>query len=307
MIPHRPSHSRPPQASTLSRQAPLKGAIPMLSEGEYRQLKLLVHQHLGIYWKEDKKELIYTRLNKRLRSLDLNDFTAYYKYLLQEEHRPELQVMLNAVTINKTEFFRNGTQLNFLTSEILPQIRRNLLKTQSHKLRIWSAGCSTGEEAYTLAMLAHEHLGPLGMGGLDLRILASDVNTKVVEFAKTATYIADLIQPVPDAWLKKYFLRRELEGSILYQATDKLRELIQFRTFNLLDKQYPIKTKFSLIFCRNVLIYFDHNTRQGILRRLSEFLHPGGYLLLGFSEYIQDIPGFRRMKNNVYQRSPRVG
>ena len=276
--------------------------IPMISDQEFQLLSAFVHQRLGILWESHKKDLAYTRLYRRVQNLKMKNFQEYYQYLVSEEGHLEVQVMINAVTTTKTSFFREKAQFDFLEQEFFPKLRKNYPSGKKRKVRIWSAACSTGEEAYTLALLASEGLAMDRMLEWDLKILASDINTKVLSAALLGQYPLEKIEMIPQALLKKYFHSRHSPKGLLYETKENLKSLLKFRPVNLLAESYPINARFDLIFCRNILIYFDTKTQEKVLKHLLQYLHDDGYLFLGGSEVLRELKGIQRFKNNIYQK-----
>lgn len=273
-----------------------------MSNQEFFLLSNLIQDRLSISWDISKKELAYTRLQAQLIKLGLKSFMEYYRYLMQFQDPHELQEMINAVTTNKTDFFREKFQLDYLANTVFPQIFQNLLSSHQRKLRIWCAGCSTGEEAYTLAILLNEFCGQYRKKVWDIKILASDINTQALAKAKRGYYTSEEVLSIEPPLLDKYFEKGYYQGDLVYRAGALLRTLIQFRMINFKDARYPIKTSFELLVCRNVIIYFDKKEQEAFLARLHDFLHEGGYLLLGHSEYIKQDNLFKRVAQNIYQK-----
>ena len=272
-----------------------------LTQEEYRRFSILLNERLGIAWKDSevKKEQLGRRIDHHMRLIGIADVSKYYNYLLQEENLCDLQYLYNTVTITMTKFFRERKQLEFLEKEVFGQLNANHSFLQTRKLRIWSAGCASGEEAYTLAMLADEHLGTLGW---DIRILASDINTEVLSEAKAGIYSPEEVKHVPVSFMEKYFEKGRHKGKMAFRIKPELKRFIQFRVINLLSDRYPIKTRFGMIFCRNVLIYFDQENQSALLQRFRNLLDEDGFLFLGHSEFLESISGFKRLRLNVYQK-----
>jgi len=272
-----------------------------LTREEYRLLSSLLNQRLGIAWRDSevKKEQLGRRVDHHMKMIGITDVSSYYNYLLREENLCDLQYLYNTVTITMTKFFRERKQLEFLEKEVLGQLNAHHTFMRTRKLRIWSAGCASGEEAYTLAMLADDYLGALGW---DIRILASDINTEVLSEAKSGIYSPGEIKNVPTPFLEKYFERGRYKGKMAFRIEPKIKRLIQFRVINLLSDRYPIGTKFGMIFCRNVLIYFDQENQSALLQRFRNLLDEDGFLFLGHSEFLESISGFKRLRLNVYQK-----
>lgn len=249
-------------------------------------MKELIYQLTGIALSEAKQQLVQSRLQKRLRALGMRRFQEYYDLVMsQGNDSPERTELVNCITTNKTDFFREPHHFEFVARQFLPERIQQAQRGEGlPRLRIWHAGCSTGEEPYTLAMILRE--GLQGRGLWDVRQLASDIDTSVLEQAEQGIYEADRVAPVPEPLRRKYFLRGRgaREGS--YQVRPELKQQIAFRHINLLDEEWPIRkdVRFDIVFCRNVVIYFDKPTRQRLFARFAEWLVPGGYLFIGHSE-----------------------
>jgi chemotaxis protein methyltransferase CheR len=221
--------------------------------------------------------MVYGRLARRLRALGLTTFADYLS-LVEQPDSPETGTFINALTTNVTEFLRERHHFDFLAQRVLPQLRKEL--PRGRRLRIWSAGCSTGEEPYTMAMVLRES-GELA--GWDVRILATDIDSDVLGFASAGVYPAERAERIPTAWRERHFERQLAGGSRRYQARPHLRSLITFKRLNLLEG-WPMKGPFDAIFCRNVIIYFDNPTKLALIRRFHQMLGAGGFLFLGHSE-----------------------
>ncbi|MBF0613070.1 MAG: protein-glutamate O-methyltransferase CheR [Magnetococcales bacterium] len=275
----------------------------VMTDEEFSQLSQLVQEHLGIHWDGRKKEMVQNRLRKRIKFLKLESFHHYVQFLVEHPGHPEWQELYNGVTTNLTTFFREPLHFSFLQNEWIPFLQRRALTGRGRKLRLWSAACSTGAEPYSLAMLLHHHFGTTGPLKWDIRMLASDINTKVLEQAKNGCYLAEEVAGVPPVLREAYFKEKTLNsGQRCYCVRTSLQEMIDFRSINLMNTTYPIKTKLDLILCRNVLIYFERKTSLAIVHRLIDLLHEGGYLLLGHAEALPELPGVRRLPGNIYQK-----
>ncbi len=251
------------------------------SEGAFQRVRRLVHAELGISLAESKRELVYRRLSRRLRALKLVDFETYLK-LIEERDPDELQNFCNALTTNLTSFFREPHHFEFLAHQLLPAIERN--NAASRRIRIWSAGCASGEEAYSIAMVALETLGHLR--GWSIRILATDIDSNVLEQARRGLYNGEALEKVDAARLVRWFHRigRSRQHGICREA----RQLIAFRRLNLIDP-WPMAGPFDVILCRNVIIYFDRATQRDVIERMSRLQRPGDHLILGYSESLLDV------------------
>lgn len=273
-----------PHASALFAECELTAA-------QFARITRLLHDHAGIRMREGKEGLVRARLTKRLRKLGLPDFDAYLSFVEQEPSKKEFAEMIDALTTNKTSFLREASHFDFLRDSVFP--------TLTGPVRIWSAGCSSGEEPYTLAMLANEGFGDIGKR--DVRILATDISHRVLATAKAAVYPAEHMADVPNAWLSKYWVKKaDAGGRPAYEANQSLRRLVHFAKLNLME-QWPMKGPFDAILCRNVMIYFDKATQQQLVERYWALLRPGGHLFVGHSESLTGLNHkFRYVMPAVY-------
>ncbi|MFO1003285.1 MAG: CheR family methyltransferase [Planctomycetaceae bacterium] len=281
----------------------------ILKPKEFKLFRGLIYQEAGISLGEGKHQLVESRLSKRLRSLDLTSYQEYYDYLMKSDEDGEERLrMINCLTTNKTDFFREDHHFKYLKSHVFPAIEKRAKETGERKLRIWSAACSTGEEPYTLAMTVLEHFGPMSINGWDIRILASDVDTDVLAHAQKGLYAAERVNDVPRDVLKRCFIRTSRSEESPYQIRPELQELITFRRINFIETEWPIHTVFDAIFCRNVMIYFDEPTQDRLLSRFADVLIPEGHLFIGHSESILRLDRiYKSIGNTVYRLRPGVG
>jgi len=250
-----------------------------IGDQEFKHFRELIYDESGINLSDMKKALLQARLSKRLRILHLHTFNEYYTYL-KDNYEEEKINLINAITTNKTDFFRENKHFEFMANEFLPDFKGD-------ELRIWSAGCSTGEEPYSIAMTLSQYYdkkkSPL------IRILATDIDTQVLSHGRDGVYKTDRIQDVPVDILKEYFYRGSGDNEGYFKAKDALRNIISFRQLNLQSETYPMKKKFHLIFCRNVIIYFDKETQKRLFDKIYNYLHDDGYLFIGHSENLNNI------------------
>jgi chemotaxis protein methyltransferase CheR len=271
-----------------------------LSNRDFTRFSALVYEKCGINLHEGKKELVCARLGKRLRETCFRDFKAYYKFVTQEDGMDELVRMLDAISTNKTSFFREEKHFDFLKQEVFPTYVKGKNATGFHRLRFWSAGCSTGEEPYSLAMWVSECFGKSPRA--DVKILASDISTKVLAQAKRGVYPADRLEEIPASLVRRYFQRGYARQEGYFRVKTSLREMVEFRRLNLIEP-FPFKEVFNLILCRNVMIYFDKKTQQSLINKLYGCLVDGGYLLIGHSETLTGIKHrLRYIQPSVYQK-----
>lgn len=270
-----------------------------LSEDVFRLIRELIKDYCGIFFDDTSRFLLEKRLSRRLKALNLNEFRDYYRFLLYDKKREEeLTAVIDILTVNETYFFREWNQLRAFSEEILPEIRGTNIENK--RIRVWSAGCSTGEEPYTLAMLVLEY-GQ--MQGWDIGILGSDINQRVLANARRGLYRRNSFRATEQYFIDKYF--KEEDG--VFAIKDEVRQLVSFSYLNMLDSfKIKIVEKMDVIFCRNVLIYFDRQSRKKLIDNLYDRLVEGGYLLLGHAESLMNISTsftLRHLKNDiVYQR-----
>lgn len=273
-----------------------------LSDDEFQLFRSLVYAHAGIALGPHKRHLLHARLSRRLRALGLASFKEYYDYLVDPAHGDEVVRFVNAITTNKTDFFREAHHFAYLKDRWAVERQAEATRGGSRRLRVWCAASSTGEEPYTIAMVLSE--AGLVPPAWDLKILASDIDTDVLSAAREGIYSLDRAAPIPESLLKRYFLRRVGEKTEV-RARPELRALITFRQVNLVEVPWPFRGPFDVIFCRNTLIYFDRDKQRSILERLVGVLRPGGILFLGHAESIFGlVEGLTHLGNTIYMRSP---
>lgn len=275
-----------------------------LSDRDFQRLSAFIKERTGISVPEIKKTMVQARLQKRLRALQMRDFSEYCTYLFSPEcDREEISSFINVITTNKTDFFREPHHFKYLTASAVPYLRKHGL-IQTHEFKVWSAGCSTGMEPYTIAMTLAEYEEE--SRGLSWSILGTDVSTSVLEKAVRAVYREDDIEPVPMPLRKKYLLRSTDRRARLVKVSPEIRSRVDFQHLNFMDKYYDLRSKFEVIFCRNALIYFDRPTEFEILKKLTSYLVPGGFLFLGHSESLNGFPlPFTPVGPTIYQKATR--
>ena len=276
------------------------------TEPEYLLFRDLAKQELGLDWTRDKKYLLETRLGPRLEHLGISSFTAYHQHLQQLGSVDEKQYFHNAITTTKTGFYRDKEDFAFFRKKVLPQVYADDFAESSPAIRFWSAGCSSGEEPFSLLFEALEELEQRRryQKPFDLRILGSDVNTDMLSIGENALYLDHQMEDLPEFIREKYFRHAAGTGRTAYQVVSEVRSQVQYRHFNLLDRRYPIATRFQVIFFRNVLYYLDRSLRQPLLNRLSDYLLPKGWLFLGNVETGYSIPGMQKIHSNIFCKTP---
>jgi len=267
-----------------------------LRDKDFRKIVDLVMNTAGIVLSEKKRPFIQGRLGRRLRALGMQDFRQYCNLLETPAGDEERANLINAVTTNHTSFFRETHHFTYLTRTILPKIVQDA--GDQRRLRIWSAGCSTGEEPYTIAMTLRDV--PALQNGWDVKILATDLDTNVVAHAAAGVYDAERLESVPSSQRKRFMTELPNDKA---QMNDELCSLITFGPLNLLQK-WPMKGPFDIIFCRNVVIYFDKPTQRKLFDRYAEILKPNGWLFIGHSESLLNVTDrFDLVGRTIYRRT----
>jgi len=264
-----------------------------LTSAQFSRVAALLHGHCGIAMRPGKEGLVRARLAKRMRKLSIPDFALYLDLVGESPTHPEFGEMVDALTTNKTSFLREHAHFDYLRDSVLP--------TLDHPVRIWSAGCSSGEEPYTLAMLLLDH--SMKGAARDARVLATDISQRMLATARTGVYPAEIMNDVPMEWQRRYWTRldRNEEAGAL-SATPLLRNVVKFAPLNLME-HWPMRGPFDAIFCRNVMIYFDKQTQQRLAERFWGLLRPGGHLFVGHSESLTGTTHqFRYVQPAVYVR-----
>ena len=273
------------------------GSPDVLSPADFERLARFVFQYSGIKMPPSKRTMLEGRLRRRLRATGIDTFHAYCAHVFDGPGAAqELMHLIDAVTTNKTDFFREPRHFDYLRQSVLPA----LVETR-RAVKAWSAACSTGAEPYTLAMVLEEGLATTR--GASYSILATDLSTEVLQVARRAVFPDAAIAPVPERLRAKYVMHPLDPTRGAVRISPDLRKRVGFARLNLMDEHYPVDEDFDLVFCRNVLIYFDKPTQAAVLRRLCAHLRPGGHLFLGHSESIAgiDLP-LRTVANTVFRR-----
>jgi chemotaxis protein methyltransferase CheR len=261
----------------------------------FKKFANLIYEQSGINLSESKTSLLESRLGKRMRALSIDSHRDYYSYLTQENDANEMVLFLDVITTNLTSFYRESQHFPFLD-----QVLREWHHQGQRRFRIWCAAASTGEEPYTLAITARE---ALGMDRVDLRILATDICTDVLHRSMEGRYDAKRVEGIPPNLLAKYFERSKEGNEIWHTAGPALTSCLSFNRLNLSTTPFPMKGPMDVVFCRNVMIYFDDTIRTRLVNDIHRLLKPGGYLMTGHSESLNglDTP-FRMIQPSVYQR-----
>ncbi len=276
--------------------------LPVMSESDFMNFSTLVYSESGINIPNSKKSMISARIFKRLKALDMDSYSLYYDYLINsKDKKVELENLINVVSTNKTDFFRENDHFDLLQSKAIPEISQSKRFLAEKKIYAWSAGCSTGEEPYTIAKVISESL--TGISAADFSLLATDISTDVIEKARNAVYSCKEVETIPDNYKKKYLMKGKGPMEGFYKIVPELRSKIVFKKLNLQDQLYKLGSKMDFIFCRNVVIYFDKETQKKVYTNLYNNLVPNGFLFIGHSETLVGTGlTMKRVAPTVYQK-----
>lgn len=267
-----------------------------ITEKEFSQLAGYIKKHYGINLKEEKKMMVMGRLHNVLVEHGFEDFSQYYQYIISDKSGKAVSTLVNKITTNHTYFMREKNHFDYLQEKVLPDLVRTI---KDRDFRLWCAGCSSGEESYTLAMILDEFCQKEKLWW-DKKILATDISEKVLNISGNGIYHKDQISPLPEKWKKEYLKKYDEENFIF---TDKIKNEIIYRKFNLMDSIFPFKKKFNVIFCRNVMIYFDNATKNELICKFYNSMEHGGYLFIGHSESLNgQTMGFKYIMPSVYRK-----
>ncbi len=270
-----------------------------LSDREFKSIQSMIHQFAGIALADSKHVMVQSRLAKHVHRLQLDSYSDYVRFLERPENAEEVTTFINALTTNKTDFFREKHHFDFLMTQVFPELKLKAESSGNRRLRIWCSASSTGEEPYTIAMCVREFFGE--NSSWDIRILASDIDTDVLTKASDGIYDAERFIDMPTLLIKKYFEKQGRGDDVPLRAKTTLRELITFRRLNLMDDQWPINTVFDIIFCRNVMIYFDRPSQTKIVEHFADYLQSDGHLIIGHSEALFGITNrFKSIGDTIY-------
>jgi chemotaxis protein methyltransferase CheR len=270
----------------------------VLKRKEFTLLQAYIYQHIGISLGDHKIYLVQARLAKRVKQLGLESFGEYYDYLVADTKGVELEYLSSLISTNVTSFFREQKQWEFLKAHL-----SSILARSNGRLRIWSAACSSGEEPYSIAMFLAEHLPNYRQ--YDIKILATDVSSKVLKIAMAGLYPQKAALSLKEEYVRKYFTPIMLGDEAHYGISEELKKNIVFREFNLVTGDYRLfaNKAFDIIFCRNVMIYFDKPTQSALVDRFHSILHKEGYLFIGSSEALTDMKReFKSKSASIYQK-----
>jgi chemotaxis protein methyltransferase CheR len=273
--------------------------LAKLSDKEYGLISQLVYDKFGINLGEQKRALIVGRLNKVLNQNGFSTFEEYYNYLIKEQSGEALKTLVDRISTNHTFFWRENDHFEYFIKTVLPEMTGALKDQKNRSLKIWCSGCSSGEEPYTLAMLLREYFGA-SLSSWDTGILATDISSRALDKAVAGVYPEENVSKLP-SHLKNAYFKRTADGQL--EVIPSLKSMIMYRRLNLIADSYPFKSKFNIIFCRNVMIYFDKPTREALLARYSRYMVDGGYLFIGHSESLGRVShDFVYVKPAVYRK-----
>lgn len=289
---NRAATARPSPRRTLSHAAPASSAFrrgdDKLAPDVFQKFQELVYRESGIWLAPHKMTLLIARLAKRLRQLGIPSMAEYLGVLMQPDQARERDTMIDCITTNETRFFREQRHFEFLAQDVIPRWKEECAQgKRAPRIRIWSAGCSTGEEPYSIAMMLINHFGE--DSGWDLSILATDISTCVLEKARTGVFPLSRHADIPTSYLQEYMLRGTHEQDGYIKISPAIQRLVSFSRVNVQADSLNVAGEFDLIFCRNVMIYFDENSKKKALAGLLQHLCPTGYLLIGHSENLHGL------------------
>ncbi len=266
-----------------------------LNKSDFDKLSQFIYTNFGIQIKDSKKIMLQSRLHKRLKALQIDDFSKYVKFLFSPAGKSEIIHMIDVVSTNKTDFFRESSHFDYISQNLLPQIQDN------RHLKIWSSGCSSGEEVYTLAIVMSE--ANILKQNFNFSILGTDISTRILEKANLAIYPNKAIENIPLQLKKRYFLRSKNKMNENVRVAPELRKKARFQRLNFMDNAYNVPYDFDIIFCRNVLIYFDRKTQKAVVSKLLDRLKRGGLLFLGHSESLSGYNfDLRQIQTTIFQK-----
>ena len=276
--------------------------MSQLKDRHFQSVADLIQAQIGIQIPETKRTMVEGRLRRRMRALDLDSLKAYGAHLFEDGHLAEEFVhIIDCITTNKTDFFREPAHFEHLRDDLVPLLCRQ--RGGSPHLKIWSAAASTGAEAYTLAMILQDMIA--AGNGFGYAILGTDISTEVLRIAAEAIYPEEVLAQVPPAIRRRYVMTARDPSRKLGRIVPELRSRVRFQRLNLMDASYPVDQDVDIIFCRNVLIYFDKDTQKAVLGRLAQHLQPGGFLIVGHSESMAGagVPGLEQVSSTVFCRT----
>jgi chemotaxis protein methyltransferase CheR len=270
-----------------------------LDDKEFKYITAMLYDRFGIHLGEQKRVLIAGRLSKRIRQLGFDSFTKYIEHLSEDKTGEELSELINRITTNHSFFFREREHFDFLVNTVLPELEKRHKDELKYPLRIWSAGCATGEEVYSLCMLLKEYFNTR-LDTMDYGLLATDISMAALQAAEKGEYVANKLAELPTNYRLSYFTQKDKDT---YAIKSEIRKMVLFKRLNLMSDSYPLKGQFDAVFCRNVMIYFDQASREKVVNALYRYVKPGGYFFIGHSESLKrESCAFTYIKPAVYRK-----
>lgn len=280
---------------------PIKLTVLKISPSEYEAIRKLIYDRAGINLGANKQHLIQARLNNHLERAGLEDFEAYYNSVISDSTGEQLAELIDAISTNTTYFFREAEHFNFLANNLSCRMAQMHLKRQEYCFRIWSAGCSSGEEPYSIAMVVHQAIS--NSPKIQAKILATDIWRQAVSRGQSGRYEQRSVQTVPERYRQRYFTKVSCQDPPRLRVTETIRSMVKFAQLNLMAKTFPFRHGFDYIFCRNVMIYFDRRTQEQLLGRFYRYLKPGGFVIVGHCESLNSIRHkFKYIQPTIYQK-----
>jgi chemotaxis protein methyltransferase CheR len=271
-----------------------------LTEADFRRVSELVYRHCGINLHDGKEQLVRARMAKRLREGGFRSLSDYLDHVLSDASGTELATLIDAMSTNLTSFYRESDHFIYLAETALPELIRQKTNSHDNRIRLWSAGCSTGQEPCTLAMTLLDAIQDAARW--DIRILATDISTKVLKAARTAFYDKSQLEALPEKYRRRFFHSCVVDGEKGFAVTPEALELISYRHLNLMEP-WPFTGPFDFIFCRNVMIYFDKPTQEKLINRFWDLLVPNGVLFTGHSESLTGVQHkFHYLRPTIYRK-----
>jgi len=264
-----------------------------MNKATFNNFIQIIYERSGITLKEGKEALVSARVGKRMRELNIDNHRSYLDYLMQDDSNGEIVHLIDVISTNVTSFFREAEHFDFLGKFV-----SNWFSQGQRRFRFWSGACSSGEEPYSMAITLHEIMKDRDV---EMRILATDISTRILKKAMEGIYSVKKLKTIPENQIKRYFNRHSDNHDVTYSAKTSLREMIVFSRLNLSNPPFPMHGPFDIIFCRNVMIYFDNRIRKNLIDEIYRLLRPGGYLIVGSSESLAGkIGDFKLVKPSIY-------
>ncbi len=270
--------------------------LKQITYKEFKAISEYIEDNYGIHLRDEKQTLVAGRLGNELISLGFESFTEYFEYVKEDSSGDAVIKLIDKITTNHTFFMREAEHFYYYRDKVLPYFKNTI---KDNDLRVWCAACSTGEEAYTLAFITDEFLAT-DKKVWDKKILATDISSKVLHLAEQGVYSNDRIAPLPNKWRLTYFEKYDSDNWVVKK---EMKNEVIYRKFNLMDRDFPFRKKFHVIFCRNVMIYFDNETKERLVNKFYDALSPGGYLFIGHSESInKEATKLRYIMPSIYRK-----